>query len=91
MCAYCVVIMLICLNVSLIFVIGSVNVVFIFFIDGIYVVSLAPATNTMSGATFHPFVMMLLMSGGYFMIFLLRVLTTSLSLQFVNSMNCMVI
>ena len=50
-CAYCVAIMLICLNASLIFVIGSLSVVSIFFIDGICVVPLAPATNTMSGAT----------------------------------------
>ena len=44
-CAYCVAIMLICLNVFLIFMIGSVNIVSRFFIDGICVVSLAPATN----------------------------------------------
>ena len=37
-CAYCVAIMLICLNVFLIFVIGIVNVVSSFFIDGICVV-----------------------------------------------------
>jgi hypothetical protein len=44
-------IMLICLNVLLIFIIGS----FIskLFIDGMCVVALAPATKTMSGATFH--------------------------------------
>ena len=33
-CAYCVAIMLICLNVFMIFVVGSVNVVSSFFIDG---------------------------------------------------------
>ena len=52
---------------------------------------LAPATSTMSGATFHPLVMMLLMSGWYFMIFLSRVSVANLSLQYVNSINCMVI
>ena len=62
-CAYCVAIMLICLNVLLILVIGSVNVVSSFFIDGICVVPLAPAASTMSEATFQPFVMMLFMSG----------------------------
>ena len=36
------------------------------FIDGMCVVALAPATNAMSGATFHPLVIMLLMSGWYF-------------------------
>ena len=35
--------------------------------------------------------MMLFMSGWYFMIFLFRVSTANLSLQYVNSMNCMVI
>ena len=79
-CAYCVAIMLICLNVFLIFVIGSVSVVSSFFIDGICVVPLASATSTMSGATFQPFVMMLFMSGWYFMIFLLRVSAANLSL-----------
>jgi hypothetical protein len=89
-CAYCVAIMLICLNVFLIFVIGSASVVSSFFIDGICVVPLAPATSTMSGATFQPFVMMLFMSGWYFMIFLSKVSAANLSLQYVNSVNCMV-
>ena len=83
--------MLICLNVFLIFVIGSVNVVSSFFIDGICVVPLAPATITMSGATFQPLVMMLFVSGWYFMNFLSRVSVANLSLQYVNSMSCMVI
>ena len=91
-CAYCVAIMLICLNVFLkIFMIGSVNVVSSFFIDGICVVPLAPTTGTMSGATFQPFVMMLFMSGWYFMIFLSRVLVENMPLQYVDSMNYMMI
>ena len=53
-CAYCVAIMLICLNMFFIFVIGILNDVSKFFIDGICVVPLAPTTNTMSGATFQP-------------------------------------
>ena len=52
---------------------------------------LAPVTSTMSGATFQPFAMMLSMSGWYFAIFLSRVSTANLSLQYVNSMNCMVV
>ena len=72
-CAYCVAIMLICLNVDYIFMIGSLSFVSRFFIDGMFVVALTHATSTMSGATFHPFVMMLLMSGWYFVIFLARV------------------
>ena len=89
-CAYCVTIMLIYLNVVLIFVIGTVNVVASYFIDGICVVPLALATSTMSGATFQPFVMMLFISGCYFVIFMSRVSVASLSLQYVNSMNRMV-
>ena len=52
--------------------------------------TLEPAINTMSGATLHPCVMMLLMSCWYFVVFLLRVFAANLSLQFVNSTNCMV-
>ena len=52
---------------------------------------LALATNTMSGATFRPLVMMLLMSSWYCMVFLLtqRVSTSNMSLHYVNSMNYM--
>ena len=42
-----------------------------FFIDGICVVALAFTTNTMSGATFHPLVMMLFTSNWYFVVLLL--------------------
>ena len=59
-------IILICLNVFLVFMIGSLSFVSRFFIDGMCVVALAHATSTMSGATFHPFFTMLLMSGWYF-------------------------
>ena len=55
-------ILLICLNVLLIFMTGSSSIVSSLFIDGMCVAALAPATNTMSGATFHSLVMMLLMS-----------------------------
>ena len=44
-CAYCVTIMLICLNVVWIFVIGIGNIVSGFFIDGICVVPLALAID----------------------------------------------
>ena len=56
-------IILICWNVFFIFMRGNLSVVYRFFIDGMCVVALAPATSTMSGATFHSLVMMLLMSG----------------------------
>ena len=43
--------MLICWNVFFIFMRGSLNFVSRFFIDGMCVVALAPATSTMSGAS----------------------------------------
>jgi hypothetical protein len=43
-------------------VVGSLNLVSSAFIDGMCVVALAPAAITMSGATFQPLAMTLLMS-----------------------------
>ena len=63
-------ILLICLNVILIFMIGSLSFVSKFFIDGMCVVALAHVTSTTSGATFHFFVMKLLMSNRHFVIFI---------------------
>ena len=74
-----------------IFMRGILSIVSRFCIDGMCVVALAPATSTMSGATFQPLVIMLLMSGWYFVVFLSRVSAVNLSLQYVNSMNCIVI
>ena len=62
-CVFCVVIMFICLSVFLIFAIGILRFVSKLFIDGLCVVDLAPATRTISGAMFHPLIVMLLMSG----------------------------
>lgn len=39
------------------------------FVDGMHTVALVPAMMTMSGATFHPFVMRLFMSGWRFVVF----------------------
>jgi hypothetical protein len=47
---------------------GGFDCVSRFFIDGMCVVALAPATSTISGATFHPLVMMLLTSSWNFVI-----------------------
>ena len=49
-----------------------------------------PTTNTMSGDTFHPLVIMLFMSSWYFVIFLSRVFAANLSLQYPVSINYMV-
>jgi len=61
-CAYCVAIVLICLNVLLILEMGNLILVAKFFINGIVLVSLAPATKTMSGATLHHLVKMFMTS-----------------------------
>ena len=68
--------MLICLNVLLIFMIGRLNIVSSLFIDGMCVVAFAHVTNTMSGATFHSLVMMLLMSDWCFVGFPIKGLCT---------------
>lgn len=59
-CAYCVRIVLILSNALLI---GSFSLVSKLFIGGMYVVALELASKIMSGATIHPLVVMLLMSG----------------------------
>ena len=60
--AYCGSFMFISLNVFLIVVIGILSFVPKYFINGICVVAFAPATRTISGATFHPLYAMLLTS-----------------------------
>ena len=61
------------LNVFFIFKIGSLSFVSKFLIDGMCVVVLAPATSIMNGVAFLAFVMMLLMRGWYFVVFLSRI------------------
>ena len=89
-CAYFVAIVLICLNVLLIFVVGNFILISKLFINGICVMALALATKTVSGATLHPLVVMLLMSGGYFVILLSSVFASNMSLQYANFRNCIV-
>ena len=50
-CAYCVTIILICLNILMIFVVDSFSIASKLFIDGMCVVVLVP--TTMRGATIH--------------------------------------
>jgi hypothetical protein len=52
-------------------------------------VALAPTTGTMSGAAFHLLVTML-MCNWYLVVFMLRVYVMERSLEYVNSMNCIV-
>ena len=49
--------------------VGSLSFVSNSFIEGIWVVALASAASTISGATFHPLAMTLLTSGWYFVVF----------------------
>ena len=51
------------------------------FIDGMCVVALVPATNTMSGVIFHPFVMRIFISGWYFVVFMLMDSLDNMSLN----------
>ena len=69
---------------------GIWNVVVICFIDGVWVVPLAPAVITMSGSTIHPRSLMSSISGWYFWILLFIVSWENLSLVYVNSINCTV-
>ena len=62
-CVYYVAIVLICFDVILVFITGSFTLVSKLFIDGVCEVVLALVAKTMVGATFHPLVAMLLMSG----------------------------
>ena len=55
------------------------------------VMALALVVKTISNATFHPLDVMLLMSGWYFVVILARVHVANISLQYVNSINCIVI
>ena len=54
-----------------------------------YVVALDHVTKTMTGATCQPLVVILLMSGWYFIVFLSKVHATNLSLQYENSILCL--
>lgn len=74
-------IVLICLDVFLIFEIGIFGFDPIFFIDVMCVVVFVLATMTMSGDTFHRLVVMLLVSGWYFAVFLFISSIVNLSLQ----------
>ena len=63
---------LICLNVFRICDVESLSFVSSSFIEGMWVVALAPDARTMSGVVFHHLAMILLMSGWYFVIFFSR-------------------
>ena len=88
--AYCMAITLISSNVCLMFTLGILNIPSIFFIEGMCVATLAPSVMTNSGSIFQPLLSMLFINGLYFYVFLILVSSGILSLQYVNSMNCIV-
>ena len=70
--------------------IGILNLYSSDFIDGMCVVALAPAVIIIRGSTFHPLAAILLINGFYLLFFASSVSGENLSLQYVNSMICMV-
>ena len=88
--AYCMAIVFMFLKVCLMDAIGILNLSSRIFIDGMCVAALAPAVITMSGSIFQPLAAMLSISGLYLLILVSNVSGENLSLQYVNSMNCMV-
>ena len=88
--AYCIAMVLILLKVFLMVVMGSLKLSSSFFIDGIWAVALAPAVMTISGLIFQPLEAILSISGLYLLFFASIASRENLSLQYVNSINCMV-
>ena len=85
--AYCMAITLISSNVCLMFILGILNIVSKFFIEGVCVAALAPAVMTISGSMFQPLLVILFINGLYF--FGYSIIWYSI-VQYVNSMNCIV-
>jgi hypothetical protein len=71
--------------------IGSLNLSSSSFIDGMCVAALAPAVITMSGSIFQPRATMFSINGLYLLALASSVAGENILLQYVNSMNCMVI
>ena len=88
--AYCVAMVLIFLKVFLMVVIGILSASSSIFMEGMWAVALAPAVMTISGSIFHPLVAMLSINGLYLLVFVSIASRENLSLQYVNSVNCMV-
>ena len=88
--AYCMAMVLMCLKVFRMDGIGSLNLSSSSFIDGMCDAALALVVITMSGSIFRPRAAMFSISGLYLLALASRVSSENLSLQFVNSMNCMV-
>ena len=88
--AYCMAIVFMFLKVFLMVGKGILKLSTSSFIDGMCVVALAPAVMTIRGSTFHPLAVILAINGLYLLVLASNVSGENLSLQYVNSMNCMV-
>ena len=86
--AWCIAMVLISLKVHHMVFLRILNFSFIIFIEEMCVDALANVVITISGSLFHPLLVMLSISGWYFSIFVIIVSQENLSLQYVNSMNC---
>jgi hypothetical protein len=82
-------IVLMFLKVFLMVGMGILNLFSSAFVDGMCVVALAPAVIIIRGTTLHPLATILSINGLYFLLFASSVFGENLSLQYVNSMNCM--
>ena len=87
--SYCMAMTLISSYVYLMLSLGILHVVSILFIEAVCAATLAHAMMTISESTFHPPLIILPSSGLYFLNFI-TISFGILSLQYVNSMNCVV-
>ena len=88
--AYSMAIVLIFLKIFLMAGMGILKLFSSIFIDRMYAVARAPAVITIKGSIFQPLAVILLISGLYLLALASRVSGENLSLQYVNSINCMV-
>lgn len=88
--AYCMAMVFMFLKVFRMADIGSLNLSSSIFIDGVCVAALAPAVITMIGSIFQPLAAMFSIKGLYLLALASSVSGENLSLQYVNSMNCMI-
>ena len=88
--AYCIAMEVIFLKVFLMRVMGILRLSSSIFIDGVWAVALAPAVMTISGAVFQPLETILSISGLYLLVLASIASRENLSLQYVNSINCIV-
>ena len=88
--AYFIAIVLMFLKVFLMVGIGILKLFLSDFIDEMCVVAMAHALMMIRGLTFHPLATILAIGGKYLLFFASSVSSENMSLQYVNSINCMV-